>query len=188
VVSSLARKSLETQSTCKPPQALLKKVSMQIRINWQKPILLFRNKKPAYTDDDIAEIKDTAGVYYFARAFGDNSKPFYIGETHNLRMRLKQHLNSVKIMDALRGISNPSTVKISQGPRYFHYGYLGGNAKDKKKRLRIVQRYLINEALSMKLVLLNKQGTVVTTHSLMFEGDSEGRGVYPRSADIGKTK
>lgn len=157
---------------------------MQITIEWQEPILLFRNKKPAYTDEDLAAIQNKAGVYYFARKHGDILEPFYIGETLTLQTRLKQHLASVKIMDALRGIENPDTVTISQGPRYFHYGYLAGNAKAKKKRLHIVQRHLINEALSRKLVLLNKQGTVVRTHSLLFGGSVSGRGIYPKSADI----
>jgi len=162
---------------------------MQVRIEWQKPLLLFRNKTRAYTDNDIAEIKNIAGVYYFARAFGSDSKPFYIGETIELRKRLKEHLSSAKIQFALRGIPNPDMVNIAQGPRYFHYGYLVGNAQDKKKRLRIVQRYLINEALSRKFLLLNKQGTVIRTHSLLFEGSSDGRGIYPRTADaVGPNK
>jgi hypothetical protein len=157
---------------------------MQIRIEWQKPILLFRNKKRAYELNDLAVIEDKAGVYYFARRHGSNLEPFYIGETGALQTRLKQHLSSAKIMDALRGIVNPDTVNISQGSRYFHYGYLVGNAQDKKKRLKIVQRYLINEALSGELVLLNKQGTVIRTHSLLFEGSAGGRGIYPKSAYI----
>jgi hypothetical protein len=157
---------------------------MHIRIEWQKPILLFRNKKRAYSDDHIAAIEDKAGVYYFARKHGSHLEPFYIGETLALQTRLKRHLNSVRIMDALRGIENPDTVKISQGSRYFHYGYLAGNAQNKKKRIRIVQRYLIDEALSGKLLLLNKQGTVIRTHSLLFDGSAGGRGIYPKSADV----
>ncbi|OJT25752.1 hypothetical protein BO221_07815 [Archangium sp. Cb G35] len=159
---------------------------MKIRIEWQKPILLFRNKQPVYTDDEIEAIDNKAGVYYFARKHGSSvEQPFYIGETLALRTRLKQHLNSVKIMDALRGYENPNTVRIAQGPRFFHYGYLSGDARDKKKRLKIVQRYLINEALSMQWLLLNKQGTAIRpTHTLSFEGNSAGRGCYPKSADV----
>ena len=157
---------------------------MQIRIEWQKPILLFRNKKRAYFDEQIAEVENSAGVYYFARKHGSKVDPFYIGETLTLRTRLRNHLKSVNIMDALRGIANPDTVRIAQGSRYFHYGFLLGNAQDKKKRLRLVQRYLIDEALSMRLLLLNKQGTVIRTHTLLFDGRQDGRGVYPKNADV----
>ena len=157
---------------------------MKIKIDWQKPILLFQHKRRAYADEVISDIEDKAGVYFFARKHGNNVKPFYIGETLTLRTRLKQHLKSAKIMDALRGIENPDTERIAQGSRFFHYGYLSGDVQNKKKRLEIVQRYLIDEALSMQLVLLNKHGTEIRTHTLVFDGNTAGRGVYPRSADV----
>ncbi|NNC16348.1 hypothetical protein HJC22_11515 [Corallococcus exiguus] len=159
---------------------------MNIIINWQKPILLFKNKLEKYTDADLENIENKAGVYYFARRFGENSTPFYIGETLNLRSRLKKHLESARIMDALRGIENPKHARIAQGARYFHYGYLVSNAKAQKKRLQIIQKYLIDEAISKELTLLNKHGTVVLTNTIEFEGSSEGRGIYPKSAAVEK--
>lgn len=157
---------------------------MQIKIDWQKPILLFKNKEEKYTDEQLEFIQNRAGVYYFARKHGDNVEPFYIGETLDLRKRLKQHLCSVAIMDVLRGRESKDTIRIAQGARYFHFGYLSGNAQNKKKRLKIVQRHLIDEALSRQIPLLNKQGTVIRTHTLVFEGDRNGLGIYPRSADV----
>ncbi|RKI74428.1 hypothetical protein D7X55_02395 [Corallococcus sp. AB049A] len=161
---------------------------MNIIIDWQKPILLSKNKLEKYTATDLESIEERAGVYYFARRFGESSTPFYIGETLNLRNRLKNHLDSARISDVLRGIENPKHARIAQGARYFHYGYLVSNAKAKKKRLRIVQKHLIDEAISKELTLLNKHGTVVLTDTIEFQGSSEGRGIYAKSAIVEKQR
>jgi hypothetical protein len=72
------------------------------------------------------EIEDYPGIYFFSRKFGETKLPFYVGGTLKLRSRLKSHLSSKKTADVLRGISADKDIK--NGTRYFHYGYLKGNA------------------------------------------------------------
>ncbi|RYD79284.1 MAG: hypothetical protein EOP84_13230 [Verrucomicrobiaceae bacterium] len=157
---------------------------MKITVDWQDPILLFKNRREWYEKETISEIRNIPGVYYFAREFGESSYPFYIGETLTLQSRLKQHLKSIDIVDALRGNKTERTKTIAHGARYFHYGYLQGNPQDKKKRLKIIQKLLITDALSNNLPLLNKHGTLVTTHEIQFTGSKAGRGMYSKTSNI----
>src|SRR4029079_4402447 len=96
------------------------------------------------------------------RKHGSYYEPFYIGETADLRVRLRQHLETVKIVDVLRGLDN----HISKGARYFHFGYLIGKHKQADKR-SIVQNFLIEKALAENIKLLNKKLTAVPTHTLI---------------------
>jgi hypothetical protein len=139
---------------------------MEIKIEWQQPIQLTKHKKPLVDEDDLPDkIRAKPGVYFFSRRFGPNVEPFYIGETLNIRSRLKGHLNSKKIAFVLLDIDPKSQVK--GGVRYFHYGYLrAGKGQNAKTWGKIVQRYLIRTAIARGLKLININLTTVPTHSL----------------------
>ena len=145
---------------------------MKIRIDWQKPIELTRNKRFVVDPDTIAErFEPTPVVYFFSRRFGDSFLPFYIGETLSISERHKTHLSSVKIVDVLR--SYPMTEeKIKNGARYFHAGYLRGKftRENTKKRLGIVQRHIIRQAIANDIPILNNNLTTIKTHELEFTG------------------
>jgi len=158
---------------------------MQITINWQLPIQLTLNKKIIVDENELPEeIEDYAGIYFFSRKFGEAKLPFYIGETLKLRSRLKSHLGSRKIADVLRGISADKDIK--NGTRYFHYGYLKGNASKPltKKRLSIVQRHLIRVAIENDIPILNSNLTKVKTHTVVFSGGKETRAIYEKMANV----
>jgi hypothetical protein len=151
---------------------------MQIKVDWQKPIELARNKNFVKDIEEIPALLDSRpGVYFFSRRFGELFIPFYIGESLNISARLKSHLESRKIADVLRGISSPEE-KIKNGPRYFHAGYLRGNftKENTKKRLAIVQRHIIREAISADYTILNDHLTTIKTHELSFTGSNASRG------------
>ena len=149
--------------------------------------MLAENKKLVVTDDDLTSIKEVPGVYCFVRSFGTTTtQPFYIGETLNLRGRLRNHLASVKIADILRGRKVANAPEISQGPRFFHFAYLNGkrNKENTKKALGIAQRFMISEAIALSLPLLNSKLTVIKTHTLTFSGDSAALSIFKQDNSV----
>jgi hypothetical protein len=106
--------------------------------------------------------------------------PFYIGETLSVYNRLRDHLRNVDIVDVLRG--NAADTEIRNGARYFHVGYLKGkfNKENTKKRLEIVQRYMIRAAMQANVPILNKNLTKISTHEIGFIGSPKGRAEYPK--------
>ncbi len=155
---------------------------MKLEFNWQTPLLLTQNKRIVLTDEEQEQIEDRPGVYFFARNFGKNSQPFYIGETLTLRKRLKNHLSTVRIADILRGMKVKDAPEISNGRRTFHFAYLvaNKNKENTKKALQIAQKFMIREAIALNLPLLNAKLTVIKTDSLTFAGGNESRGVFKR--------
>lgn len=157
---------------------------MHIRINWQQPIQLTRHKKLLVDEDNLPDkIKDRAGAYFFSRRFGAKFEPFYIGETLHIRQRLKSHLKSKNISFILLDLDPKSEIK--GGVRYFHYGYIPTTSVQKAKTcVKIVQRYLIREAISKGLKLINKNLVTVHTHSLTFVGNKKSRAIYSATANV----
>lgn len=136
---------------------------MEITIEWQKPLQLTQNKKPLATPDNIpAEISPYPGVYFFARWFGDSSVPFYVGQSLNIRSRLKSHLESAKIYKALLGLKIEN-IELGIGPRFFHYGYLKVKPGQQAKTcVKIVERQMIREAaVERGFQVLNSQGSLL---------------------------
>ena len=80
---------------------------MKIEIEWQQPILLSKNKRLINSESVLTNVPVGPGVYFFSRKFGSSFSPFYVGETMNLRGRIKSHLNNADIRDILRGITVP---------------------------------------------------------------------------------
>jgi hypothetical protein len=158
--------------------------NMHIQIDWQQPVQLTRHKKLLIDENNLPEkIKDRPGVYFFSRRFGKKFSPFYIGETLRIRGRLKSHLNSKNIAFVLLDIDPKSEIK--GGVRYFHYGYFKTTSEAKAKTcIKIVQRYLIREAISREIKLVNKNLTTVQTHALTFFGSKRSRAIYGKRANI----
>jgi hypothetical protein len=152
---------------------------MEITFDWQKPIQLTKNRKIIVDKDELPQsIEERPGVYFFSRRFGNACVPFYIGETQNLRHRLKDHLGAARIVLVLLGIDNGDEV-IKNGTRFFHYAYFVGRGRQSSiKCRRIVQKYLIREAVRLKYPILNEHLTTVKTNTLLFEGSALARGIY----------
>jgi hypothetical protein len=77
------------------------------------------------------------------------------------------------------------TVKSRKGPG-INFGYLRGNfQKDgAKRRLDIVQRYLIQKAIELDLPILNSSLTKRPTHTLQFNGGPAARVHLDKAATI----
>jgi hypothetical protein len=158
---------------------------VDLQFSWEIPLMLARNKQIIFTEEDLGRVEEKSGVYYFARNFGDKSEPFYIGETNNLRARLKNHLDNRRIADILRGIKVADAPSISNGPRSFHYAYFNAKkGQNTKKALRIAQRFMISEAIAANIPLLNSQLTVIKTHRLNFVGNDIARSVFKEENSV----
>ena len=124
---------------------------MLIEVEWHKPVLLSKNSKIIVDRNELPHnIPKSPGVYFFSRRYGTSFQPLYIGETNNIRARLRNHLNNADIRDILRGIQLPG-VPVKQGKKYFHFGTLRGrHGKLLSKRMSLVQRYMISQAIADK--------------------------------------
>lgn len=163
---------------------------MNIEIEWQAPVLLAANKKLKVDEYSIPErVTNRPGVYFFSRKYGSNFVPFYIGETTNLRGRLRDHLKDYRVRDVLRGNQDKGVAsgipKIAKGNKYFHFGFfVGKRGQDAKKCIEIAQAHMIELALAEGFPLLNTQLTKIPTHSISFSGTKAGRGVFGRSFQV----
>jgi hypothetical protein len=158
---------------------------MDIEIRWLEPMLLARNNVIVIDADFLPDqIPDEAGVYFFSRKFGDRFEPFYIGETGDLRGRLRSHLNSADIRDLLRGMEL-KTYSVKQGNKYFHAGVLIAKRGQQADRCGgIIQSYMIEVAIAQKHQLLNKQLTEIPTHSVEFTGSRNGKAIFPTAFNV----
>ena len=146
---------------------------------------LTKHKKLIIEEKRLLQVVEKRpGVYFFSRKFGENFKPFYIGETNNIRVRLFTHWHSAAIQDVLRGFGGASIKSIKGGERYFHFGYLAKNPVNPKKYLKIAQKYLIRHALSQGITLLNKNLIKINVDTLEFVGSTAGRAIYPKSGEV----
>jgi hypothetical protein len=154
---------------------------MQITLEWNSPIQLTRYGEIILDDRALPqEIPAKPGVYFFSRKHGIEYIPFYIGETLNIRARLKSHLRWRDIADVLRGIAGPDH-RIKQGTRYFHYGvFRGRQGQDPKTCLSIVQRHMIREAVEEEIPILNKNLKKFKSHAIRFDGSRTGRGWFEK--------
>jgi hypothetical protein len=158
---------------------------MQIEIVWQKPILLSKNRRIVVDLNDLPDrVPRKAGAYFFSRKYGNSFQPLYVGETSNIRGRLKNHLKNADIRDILRGIPLPG-VPVKKGNKYFHFGFFRGKPGQVAERcLGLVQRYMIEQAIVQKSPLLNKQLTDIKTHTIVFSGPKRGRALFPKTFNI----
>jgi len=147
---------------------------MNIRVVWQQPIPLKDGASRGfiYVVSDPKAIPERPGVYTFARRFGDTVSPLYIGQARNLKLRIDQQLNNVKLM---MGIQNAQA-----GERIVLVGELSLQPGQQVPRvLDVVENALIELALVNEYELLNKQGTHTPFHSISFEGNTSSHHIAP---------
>lgn len=152
---------------------------MHIVVEWQAPIKLTHNKKIIVDEKQLPDVVgEKPAVYFFSRKFGEYYLPFYIGETSNVRKRLKVHLQSKKIYQVLIGQSG-DVNNIRNGTRYFHFGYLRLKpGMQKQTCLKIVQKYMIRQAVENDIPILNHNLKKIKSHRIRFDGGPVARGQY----------
>jgi hypothetical protein len=127
-----------------------------------------------YTLGDFEALPDEPGAYAFARIFGKKVVPLYVGEATSIRKRIRQHLEkNVRLVNGVKGSGNGKkvvmfcTIKTKSEAR-------------RKALLRVLQRGLIEHALSEGHKLLNVQLTKLSVHSIAFTGNRLSEQLAPR--------
>lgn len=162
---------------------------MQIRIEWQKPVqLTFNNRIIVNADALPIEIESGAGVYFFARWYGERKDPFYIGQSTDICSRLKQHLKSQVIADVLRAIIVPN-IDLKKELSIFIMDISEVEGLKKQGRawifcLDIVERQMIRQAVQLKFRILNQRMTTIDTHEIVFDGSPESLSIFSRRSEI----
>lgn len=153
---------------------------MQIEAAWAKPIDLKRCKPGGLIYElDLEALPSDPGVYVFFRTHGSKVTPIYIGETLNLRARVKGHLNSVPLM---RAVEEAATGKRS----LVYCTVKAGSRLKAKKHVRVIEKALILHAQGEGHVLFNKKGTRLPTDEISFTGNRTSEAIAPRTMLIKK--
>ncbi|MGH9631588.1 MAG: hypothetical protein ACRD7E_25050, partial [Bryobacteraceae bacterium] len=127
---------------------------------WAKPLPLRISAENYVYELDVASVPTAPGIYCFYRQHGDTQSVLYVGKAENLRARIKQQLNAVKLMLA--------TKNSSAGSRYLVFGEFAGKpGQQYRKCLPVIARGLIRHFLSKGHDLLNKQGTRIAQHTVV---------------------
>ena len=153
---------------------------LNINAKWANPIELLdgSERNLIYRISDLGRVPETAGVYVFARKHGNKVVPLYIGETLNLRQRLEQHFNDVPIM---KGIENAPS-----GERLYLFAQVQKKRGQNIERvLGVLQRALIEHALSVGHNLLNIQLTKGKLHKIEFQGNRISEKLFTRTMLVG---
>lgn len=77
---------------------------MQINLEWYEPISLgsSKNLSDKFQNFDLSLIPEIAGVYIFYREYGDYKEALYVGQSENIRTRMKSHFNSIRLLEGLK--------------------------------------------------------------------------------------
>ena len=137
---------------------------MQLEIFWNKPKPLTKGREytQIYTCN-LKKIPGTSGIYIFARYYDRKYYALYVGQSKNLKNRVKGHLNNLKLMKHLE--------KAKTGKRVIITGTVvtkGG--QNLKKALNILERAFIRHFLSEGHDLVNHQGVKIPSHKIQSRG------------------
>ncbi len=153
---------------------------LNFQAHWEQPVQLIDGSKQGliYYADGINELPESPGAYVFARVHGEYAYPLYVGETTNIRKRLKSHFErSVKLMNSIKGAAT--------GKRIFLYCTIKTSSEKKRdSMLALLQRALIEHALSEGHELFNKQGTKIKAHTISFTGNRTSEQIAPRTMHV----
>ena len=137
---------------------------MKLNVEWSKPIPLHSGAKEnlIYTVD-LDKVPRYAGIYVFARRWGKSYEALYIGKSKNIRGRIRNHTNNLRLMRHLE--------KAKTGRRVL----IVGRARPKPgqrldKILRTLEKGTIRHFLSEGHDLVNKQGIRIRRHEITSDG------------------
>jgi len=77
---------------------------MKISLRWEKPLRLRDDSRlnQLYYGRGIERLSAKPGVYVFARKFGKNIVPLYIGQASRLRGRIEGQFNNLRLMMGIK--------------------------------------------------------------------------------------
>lgn len=148
---------------------------MDLQVQWLDPLSLRDSKLGLLYDVvDFHNIPETPGVYVFARSFGDSVSPLYIGKAINLRSRIEQQLNNLRLMRAI--------AEAEKGNRMLYLAeFQAKGGQSAEKAIAIIESAFIRAAMLEGYDLINIKGTQTTAHTITSSGNREGRSWLPES-------
>lgn len=137
---------------------------MKLNIKWNKPIALVKEKNNGLIYSlKLDKVPDAPGIYIFGRLYGTTYEALYVGKSGNLRKRIKEHLNNLKLMKHLE--------KAKSGERIMITGQAvtlpGQKLEDV---IRILERAFISHFLEKGHDLVNVNGVAIKHHEINSEG------------------
>jgi len=147
---------------------------VKISLKWGKPIRLKDGARlnQIYHCRGIEQFPSKPGVYVFARKFGKNIAPLYVGQASKLRGRIEGQFNNLRLMMGIKNAQAGHRILLI-ARLYLKRG------QRMSKVLDIVESALIKNALTQGHDLLNQQGTRTKVHVIRSEGNSSSRQVAP---------
>jgi len=143
---------------------------MNLDVVWHKPLNLVDGSENHLIFDvnGIAGYDGMSGVYVFGRKYRNKLYPLYIGKASKIGARIRQHLNTTKLMKQIQD-SGPGERVVVIGEFKPKSGQKTGTA------ITLIETALIRQALSMGYQLLNKSGTKIPVHDITFSGNLEAK-------------
>ncbi|MAM71771.1 MAG: hypothetical protein CMP91_11590 [Gammaproteobacteria bacterium] len=137
---------------------------MKLAIEWRKPIPLKSGKnKGLIYDIDLDLIPSEPGIYIFARKWGKSYEALYIGKSGKLKVRMKRHLNNLRLMNHIENAKS--------GRRYLIYGTpIPKPGQQKTKVLTLLEKTFIRHFMSEGHDLVNQQGVRIRRHEIENSG------------------
>ena len=135
---------------------------MRLLLKWHHPLALKDDKRNnAVYVVDVELIPERPGIYIFYRTFSSHKSALYVGKAMDLKMRVNQQMNNVRLM---MGVKN-----ATMGARHLVIGELmhGGAGIDTK--LKLIERTLIRHFQQSTGELVNVQGNRIVEHELTSE-------------------
>jgi len=128
---------------------------MKMNLQWRRSVKL--GKFPY--DLDLEKIPKSSGIYIFLRVHGNTSEALYVGKANNLRNRVKQQLNNLKLMNGIKNAPN--------GIRRLVYGeFVPKPGQQVSKALPLCEKTLMRYCLGQGHNLFNIQGAKLKFHEL----------------------
>lgn len=149
-------------------------MALKIDATWSQPIgLTDASSENLIYGSDLSDTPTGPGVYVFARIHGNSISPLYIGQAANIKSRLEQQFNNVRLMMGLKQAASGKRVLLVA-----EVHLKPGQRRDKV--LDVLESSLIGHALATGATLLNKAGTKTPAHEIDFRGNVTSRKVAPR--------
>ncbi|WP_339137220.1 MAG: GIY-YIG nuclease family protein [Candidatus Electrothrix sp. GW3-4] len=154
---------------------------MNLEIKWHQPASLEDgdDENLIYSVDGLEEWEDLPAIYMFCRNYGGVLVPLYIGRSKNVGQRIKQHLNTTRMMKSIQ--------KAPKGEKVLVIGeFIPKPGQSIDSSLKILEKTLIEHALTEGYELINKSGTKTPVHTISLSGykaakDFSGPKMYAKS-------
>jgi hypothetical protein len=151
---------------------------LNIEACWSKPVrLTVATAGAIYVCDELDRLPAAPGVYIFYRKHGERIEPLYIGKSGDVRNRVFQHLDSVRLMTAI--------YESQAGGRYVICCEPKVKSGQKMSRiLGVLENALIDYAMAEGYELRQKQGTKRPNHQIKFIGNRTSEALVPRQMRV----